>query len=291
MNRLFAASVLILAPSAFPSIPGARAAEETTIPENFRRENLVAWCIVPFDAKQRGPTERAKMIRDLGMKRVAYDWRSKHIPEFEAEILQYKQHGIEYFAFWSWHDSMEPLIRKHGIKPQIWAMCRQPQAETQQEKVVEAAKSLLPLVQKTKGLGLSLGIYNHGGWAGEPENMVAVCEWLRREQNADHVGIVYNFHHGHEHIDRFERLLKLMQPYLLCLNLNGMAKPADVRRYSGRFKIVSIGKGEFESSMIGTVIASGYDGPIGILDHRSQMDAEESLRQNLDGLRELLSQP
>ena len=30
---------------------------------------------------------------------------------------------------------------------------------------------------------------------------------------------------------------------------------------------------------------SGYRGPVGILDHRNEMDAEESLKQNLVGLR------
>jgi hypothetical protein len=56
---------------------------------------LVAWCIVPFDAKKRTPTERAKMLKELGIGRCAYDWRSEHVAEFEEEILQYKKHGIE----------------------------------------------------------------------------------------------------------------------------------------------------------------------------------------------------
>ena len=29
------------------------------------RGNLVAWCIVPFDAQKRGPAERAEMIAQL----------------------------------------------------------------------------------------------------------------------------------------------------------------------------------------------------------------------------------
>ena len=36
--------------------------------------------------------------------------------------------------------------------------------------------------------------------------------------------------------------------------------------------------------MIRTVVESGYDGPIGILDHREQLDARESLLENRDGL-------
>ena len=36
----------------------------------FERDNLAAWCIVPFDAKKRGPEERAAMLERLGFKHV-----------------------------------------------------------------------------------------------------------------------------------------------------------------------------------------------------------------------------
>ncbi len=36
----------------------------------FAQSNLVAWCIVPFDAKERSPEERAQMLNDLGILRV-----------------------------------------------------------------------------------------------------------------------------------------------------------------------------------------------------------------------------
>ena len=75
------------------------------------RENLVAWCIVPFDAKKRGPEARAKMLVDLGLKRSAYDWRSQYVSEFEEEILQYKKHGIEFFAFWNAHPDAFKLFK------------------------------------------------------------------------------------------------------------------------------------------------------------------------------------
>ena len=59
--------------------------------------------------------------------------------------------------------------------------------------------------------------------------------------------------------------------------LNGMntgAKP----------KILPIGKGEHDDKLLRIIAASGYTGPIGILDHRSDTDAEVALRQNLGGL-------
>ena len=255
---------------------------------SFAKENLVAWCIVPFDAKQRGPAERAEMVRRLGLRRIAYDWRQEHVPQFEEEILQYEKHGIEFFAFWNWHDSMEPLIRRHGIRPQIWKTNPSPKRGTQQEKVKAAADALQPLVAKTKELGLKLGLYNHGGWGGEPQNLVAVCEFLRATNDAQHVGIIYNFHHGHERIADFDKSLALMQPYLLCINLNGMLA-AEAVEQSASNKILTIGSGDYERQMIESVRRSDYSGPIGILDHRKELDAEESLRLNLMGLKRILA--
>ncbi|MCA9026266.1 MAG: hypothetical protein KDA86_13750 [Planctomycetaceae bacterium] len=251
--------------------------------ELFGPENLVAWCIVPFDAKKRGPAERAEMVERLGLKRVAYDWRDEHVPTFEEEIQEYQKHGIEFFAFWSWHDSLAPLVKKYDIQPQIWSTCPSPTEGSQPEKVVAAANAMLPLVEKCRELGLSLGLYNHGGWGGEPANLVAVCEELRQHHDAMHVGIVYNFHHGHGHIDDFAESLKLMQPYLLCLNINGMTDEATV--LAGRDKILPVGSGAHEREMLHIVVDSGYTGPIGILDHRSELDAKESLRANLEGLK------
>src|SRR6185295_9530942 len=60
----------------------------------FARTNLVAWCIVPFDAKKRGPEERGQMLEQLGIKKLAYDWRAEHIPTFDAEVAAMKRHGV-----------------------------------------------------------------------------------------------------------------------------------------------------------------------------------------------------
>ena len=51
----------------------------------YAQENLVAWCIVPFDAKKRTPAERVAMLQKLGFKRYAYDWRAEHLPSFDEE--------------------------------------------------------------------------------------------------------------------------------------------------------------------------------------------------------------
>src|SRR5262245_34774356 len=66
----------------------------------FARDNLMAWCIVPFDSRKRTPEERAVMLEKLGFKHFAYDWRAEHIPTFDAEIAALKKHGVALDAWW-----------------------------------------------------------------------------------------------------------------------------------------------------------------------------------------------
>ncbi len=247
----------------------------------YANENLVAWCIVPFDAKKRGPAERAEMLVELGIKKCAYDWRDEHVATFEEEILQYKKHGIEFFAFWSQHEAAFALFQKYDLHPQIWQIIGDPGGDNE-TKVQRAAERLVGIAKRTQQMKCPLGLYNHMGWDGEPENMVAVCNRLR-EMGYGHVGIVYNFHHGHDHISRWQAALKLMQPYLLCVNINGMNDTANP-------KILGLGKGKHERAMLQVLLDSGYVGPVGIIDHRPELDARESLLENLDGLKKIRSE-
>lgn len=270
--------------NASPGAMGAPSATGSETPARnkpaglFEDTNLVAWCVVPFDAKKRGPEERAEMLRRLGIRKLAYDWRGEHVKEFEAEILACEKHGIAYFAFWGRHPEAFALFKARGLKPQIWQTAPQPTVEDEQERVAEVGRQLLPLVSETRTMGCPLGLYNHGGWSGEPANLVALVEWLRANSKAEHVGIVYNLHHAHEHIDDFADVLALMKPYLLCLNLNGMKANADP-------KILPVGKGDDDARLLRTITESGYTGPIGVLDHRPDTDSELSLRENLDGVK------
>ncbi|MBI5769174.1 MAG: sugar phosphate isomerase/epimerase [Verrucomicrobia bacterium] len=254
----------------------------------FARENLVAWCIVPFDAKKRGPAERAEMVKRLGFSAVAYDWRKEHVTQFEQEILEYKKHGLRYAAFWDWHDDAIALFAKHGLRPQIWVSVPNipaTAAASPAERIRLAAEKLLPRVRQAATLGTQIGLYNHGGWAGEPETMVGVLCELRDRHGATNVGIVYNLHHGHDHLDRFAEYLELMRPHLLCLNLNGMIRDGE---RLGK-KILVLGQGDLDLGLLRTIRDSGYRGPIGLLGH-TQDDVELRLRDNLDGLDWLVPQ-
>ena len=263
-------------------MPCSRATESVDVAarakELFRRDNLIAWCIVPFDAKKRGPEERAAMMEKLGLKHFAYDWRPEHVPTFEQEWDALAKHGVALDAFWTTPPDLPKLLesfKTRGLTPSFWVMAGAPGELDQAGKVKHAADRLRPLAEAAAKAGCSVAIYNHGGWGGEPENMVAVCEAVNRPN----VGIVYNQHHGHDHLPRFKEALATMQPHLRFLNLNGMTAGGDKKGQ----KIMVLGQGDLDVELARTICESGYAGPIGILNHTGH-DAEARLLDNLEGL-------
>jgi mono/diheme cytochrome c family protein/sugar phosphate isomerase/epimerase len=256
----------------------------------FARENLVAWCIVPFDAKKRGPEERAAMLKKLGFTKFAYDYRAEHIPTFDAEMEALKKHGIKLTAWWfpgNLNDEARGILdvlKRHKLKTQLWVTGggeSTKSAEEQAARVKAEAARIRPIAEEAAKIGCSVALYNHGGWFGEPENQLAIIEELKLHS----VGIVYNQHHGHDHLGRFPELLKTMLPHLVCLNLNGMTPDGERRGQ----KILPLGQGELDLGLLKTIRESGYRGPIGILGH-TQDDAQQRLADNLDGLAWLVKQ-
>ena len=93
---------ILLIGFSFTTAAFGQSADDTDI---LQADNLVAWCIVPFDANKRSPAERAVMLEELGIKRCAYDWREEHVPTFEQEIIEYQKHGIVK-CYWSYCKSL-----------------------------------------------------------------------------------------------------------------------------------------------------------------------------------------
>ncbi|MEA3461919.1 MAG: TIM barrel protein [Bacteroidota bacterium] len=258
----------------------------------FEKENLVAWCIVPFDAETRTPQERVEMLDDLGLSHFAYDYRDEHILSFREEIGALKDHHIALSAVWLWVDPAweEPLnnsgraildiLKEAGAETEIWLgfpdNCFDGKAD--KESLARAVEVVREILQEAGKIGCSLALYNHGGWFGEPDNLVRIIESVGSEK----IRIVYNFHHGHHQIDQFKENLEKMLPYLSTININGM-------RVEGP-KIITLGDGDRELEMMRIIVNSGYSGPIGILGHTEGEDIKVVLERNLKGLKELRRQ-
>ena len=122
--RTFCLTALLVASSVVAAPPAASPPKS----DIFDRSNLVAWCIVPYDGKKRGPEERAEMLERLGIHRFAYDWRGEHLPHFEDELAALKRHNIELTAVWfpTAYDKdarfLLDALAKHKIHTQLWVM-------------------------------------------------------------------------------------------------------------------------------------------------------------------------
>ncbi len=290
--KLLVCLAALSAAKAISAEPDAAVAPSASIAgaDLFRRDNLIAWCIVPFDSAKRGPEERAVMLERLGFKHFAYDYRAEHVPTFDAEIAACRQHGVSLDAWWfpgtlnAEAKHILEVCRSNQIQPQLWVTggggpTNSP--DEQKQRVEQESARLRPIIEAAAAQGMKVGLYNHGGWFGEPENQLALLEHL----NSPNVGIVYNLHHGHEHLDRIAELLAKMLPHLYVINLNGMTRGGDKHGQ----KILQLGQGELDVSLLRTIRDSGYRGPIGIIGHTSD-DAEARLTDNLDGLDWLVAQ-
>ncbi len=248
-------------------------------------ERIHAWCIVPFDAAKRGPEQRAEMLARLGIRRLAYDWRAEQVPTFDAECAAMRKAGITIMAWWfpetlnAEARTILDVIARQGIHPQLWVMGGEAGGGAQAARVAAEVARLRPIAEAAAPLGCRVGLYNHGGWFGQPENQLDIIATLTAA-GVTNVGIVYNFHHGHEHLARFGELVQRMKPHLLAVNLNGMERP------DGRAprKILTLAAGDHELAMLRVLEESGWRGPVGIIDHRPETDSEVTLGENLRGL-------
>lgn len=103
-------------------------------PSELAMDDLLAWCIVPFDNQGRTPEARIRMLEELGFTRYAYDWRPKHLADTARELRLAEQRGIDVTAVWMWiagegdrpgqlSESNERLLAalaEAGLSTQIW---------------------------------------------------------------------------------------------------------------------------------------------------------------------------
>jgi hypothetical protein len=257
----------------------------------WARENLVPWCNVAYDAKKRDSVARAAMLEQVGLRRLAYDWRAEQVASLDEEGVVMKQHRIELFAWWfptkfeGNARKIPDMIGRHQIHPQLWVTGGGEPTKSDAEepaRVVSEVKRIRLMADEAARLGCQAGRSNHGGWLGEPENQMEVLAGLRAE-GVKNVGLVYNFHHGHDPVSRFAWMWPRIQAAVLAVSLNGMAAVPG----RGEGKILPLSEGVHDLAMMRITGARGWRGYMRILNHRTEVDAEVGLRRNLAGSEKL----
>lgn len=265
--------------------------EKKTGKSIYAKQNLVAWCIVPYDSKKRNAAERAAMLNRLGIQSFAYDWRANDLPLMEEELNTLRKTGIGLKSVCFWingggeeifdeaNEMILSTLKKTNTRTELWVSFPENYFEglSEDEKISKAVKVVRYTHDRAAKIGCTIALYNHGAWFGEPVNQVKVI----RASGLKNIGIVYNFHHAHLQLAAFDDILKVTKPYLSTVNLDGIRPEGP--------KILTLGEGTHELEMMKKLKASGFRGSIGIIGHTENEDVEEVLKRNMEGMKKLLA--
>jgi sugar phosphate isomerase/epimerase len=285
------------------TVEAQSAASRATGGSLWAHENLLAWCVVPFDANKRGPEQRAQMLNKLGFTQFAYDWREEHIPTFDAEIKTLQNHKVDLVAWWFPLEADDPLakstletFKRRHVHPQLWVMQSTrgieksgltfeqfnandfPKTpEEQQQRIEKEADRIAAIAKLAAPYGSKVELYNHNGWFGNMDNEVAVIKQLQKTGITD-VGLAYNFNHArdeqHDDSKDFPALWERIKRYVVVVNLIGIGPKG---------KELYISQGDADLAMLRTIQNSGWEGPIGLIAEQGG-DAEITLGRNIAGL-------
>jgi len=261
----------------------------------FAKNNLLAWCIVPYDSKKRSSEERALMLKELGITSLAYDMRDADLPNMETEFNTLKKYNIKMKGIWFWisgekdqkdqllnkaNETILKTLEKTNTRTELWVSFPSQFYDglTDEGRIKKAVQAIKYIHQRAADIGCTVALYNHKDWFGEPANQVKII----KASGLKDVHIVYNFHHGHGQVAEFGDILKVTKPYLTTVNLNGMK--------GTEFNILTLGEGDHELEMLKKLKASGFNGSIGIIGHTDNEDVNLVLERNITGLKKLLAE-
>ena len=270
----------------------------------FDRENLFGWSMMAFDAAKRGPVERCKVVKELGMGGYAivpYTYKFEEIftpADMDAEIKAMKEAGLRVHAVWA--DRLNPhdplgtdltkgklhltglvvdALKRNKTKADVWFWMADKYLEnfdqlTDAERTTQLAAAIDQIAAEIEPLGGRVGLYNHGGWLGKVENQIAVLKAMK-QKNA---GIALNLHHGSPDPESVSNILKQAGDHMIALVLNGHGPNGE------KHGIHPFGSNDADVGTLQAILDSGYNGPVGILDHHFDSDTKERLGQSLKGL-------
>jgi hypothetical protein len=263
----------------------------------FAKGNLLAWNFIAFDSAHRTPLEQVQMLKRLGIQRMGIEWSRSGIQSFDQEIVAMRENHIAIQGFWV-RGNMYPernkptavdgdvalvlaTLKRNQLSTQIWDPFDADDefmALSEPERLKRATDAVRYVARRAAQIHCSVAIYSHGGWMGEPENELEVV----KQVGMPNVGIVYDYEHARPQMNRFPEFFPKLVPHLWAVILNGMQ--------DGGPPVITVGDGDRDLELTRVICGSGYRGPIGLINHDDNRDAEVGLRMNMEGLKKLLKQ-
>lgn len=246
---------------------------------------LHAWGVVRNDALCRDPEARAAMLGQIGIRRVAIDWRYAQLETLDDELSALRNQKIAVSAIWApislfpvndGHlDLLLGFVERNALEISLWTTLMQPHdidEWVESKRVDLTCEAVTRLADRAARLGCPVLLYNYDGWFARPSSLKKIV----MAANRPNVGIVYNFHHARSDIDGFEAHAASLLPWLRAVNLGGVA--------TASAHPIAFGEGEYEFRMLTTLLKAGYHGALGLASFDAKLDASEALARGFDGL-------
>ena len=121
------------------------------------------------------------MLERLGFTQFAYDWRAEHLPTFEREMeaLESQRRRADRRLVPGRGRRRTATPPRHAQEaqaqdPALGHAPPEPKATDQKARWKRRRRGCESWPREAEADGCTVGLYNHGGWFGEPENQIAV---------------------------------------------------------------------------------------------------------------------
>lgn len=252
------------------------------------------FCIDWHDAKKRGFTEQAQMLKELGYSGVGHIWLDKVAERLESLDAA----GLKLYQITMMVDitpgkaPYDPqlkevlrLVKGRGVQFLLLMNGFKPSDPAGDQRAVEIIREMVKLGE---GSGAEFLLYPHTDfWMERIEDCVRVANKV----NQPEVGVMFNLCHWlRVSKDRdYASALRLAGPKLMSVSLNG-ADEWDSNPGWAKY-IQPLGRGSFDMpKFLRTLRDIGFKGPIGLQCYGIEGDTREHLKQSMVEWKKLQTQ-
>ena len=254
---------------------------------------LFALCMDTHDARKRTLAQQAEMLKELGYSGAGHLWLDKvaeRIETLDAAGLTlyqiYVRLNVAPGASQPYDPKLKEVLPLLKGRPTMLAVLVSGGKSGDQARDAGAVELLREIAGLARPLGVRVVLYPHvGDWLEKVDDAIRVADKVDRPN----VGVMFNLCHFLKTGDEKDlpAVLAKAGPRLMAVSINGSPTGADVRAGKGAW-IAPLDEGGFDmASLLRTLQAVGYKGPVGLQCYGIGGDAREHLARSMTAWRKL----